>query len=210
MKKKSAPIVPDLTIVAKATAAEAKESNELAAGVSSLVIDDDDSYRAGAELVASIKAHYEKVEGLRRSWVDPLNGVVASINKFFKPITTALERSEEVLKGKLSLFIESQSKERDRFIAAASKFSEAGKMTSASEMLASAGDCIVPKVAGLAVRETWDGFVDDPSAIPREYLVPDLKALLAVTRVRKGDTNIPGWKVEHRHNLAVSASTDDE
>lgn len=209
-KKTTTTKIPDLTIVAKKTATEEKESNELVAGVASIVVNDDDSYKAGADLIASIKARHAKLEELRRGWVDPLNAVVGSINRFFKPITSGLERAEEILKGKLALFIDERGAEHDDWIRRASEASKAGKTTVAADALQNAAQANVPKVAGLRVGETWEGYVVDASIIPREFLIPDVKALLAVTKTRKGDTNIPGWKVEHKRNLAVSASTDDE
>ena len=52
-----------------------------------------------------------------------------------------------------------------------------------------------PRVAGTAVRKTWHFEVVDPMAIPREYLVPDEKAIGAIVRARAGQVEIPGVRI---------------
>lgn len=49
-----------------------------------------------------------------------------------------------------------------------------------------------PKVAGTTVRTTWHFDVVDATVIPREYLVPDAKAIGAIVRARAGQVYIPG------------------
>jgi len=49
-----------------------------------------------------------------------------------------------------------------------------------------------PRVAGTAVRTNWCFEITDPLAIPREYLIPDEKAIGAMVRARREHTNIPG------------------
>jgi len=52
-----------------------------------------------------------------------------------------------------------------------------------------------PRVAGTAVRTTWHAEVVDPMAVPREYLVPDEKAIGAIVRARAGQVKIPGVRI---------------
>ena len=52
-----------------------------------------------------------------------------------------------------------------------------------------------PKVDGLVTRDDWKFEVVDPSALPREYLMPDERKIAKVVRAMKGDTKIPGVRV---------------
>ena len=56
-------------------------------------------------------------------------------------------------------------------------------------------ESVGPKVSGSVVREAWKFEITDDSLIPREYLMPDEKAIGAMVRTRKGATNIPGVRV---------------
>lgn len=53
----------------------------------------------------------------------------------------------------------------------------------------------LPKVEGVSGSKNWKFRITDADKIPREYMVPDEKALGAVVRALKGKTNIPGIEV---------------
>lgn len=50
----------------------------------------------------------------------------------------------------------------------------------------------VPQVQGISYRESWQFEIVDLHAIPRQFMVPDEKAIGAVVRALKGNANIPG------------------
>jgi len=50
----------------------------------------------------------------------------------------------------------------------------------------------VPKAAGVSSNATWTFRITDVNAIPREYMIPDEKAIRAVVKAMKNKTNIPG------------------
>ena len=60
-----------------------------------------------------------------------------------------------------------------------------------------------PKVEGMSGRENWKIEVIDKAQLPFEYLIPDMKALGAIARVRKGDTKIPGTRVWCEGSAAI-------
>lgn len=53
----------------------------------------------------------------------------------------------------------------------------------------------VPKVQGLSFRTVWKFHVKDVTAIPRQYMAPDMVKIGGVVRAMKGQTNIPGVEV---------------
>lgn len=63
----------------------------------------------------------------------------------------------------------------------------------------------LPILDGISFRELWSGEVTHPDLIPREYLIPDTKKLMELTKVLKQETNIPGWTVRERKSIAVKA-----
>lgn len=52
-----------------------------------------------------------------------------------------------------------------------------------------------PKVAGIGSGKTYDFVIEDASKLPREYLIPDEKAIRQVVKGLKERTNIPGVRV---------------
>lgn len=62
-----------------------------------------------------------------------------------------------------------------------------------------------PKIAGISSRENWDFEIINPDAIPREYLIPDEKAIRSVVKALKGKTNIAGIRVFDKGTVAVRA-----
>lgn len=53
----------------------------------------------------------------------------------------------------------------------------------------------VPKVSGQTMTTTWRYKVTDQNKIPRQYMIPDEKALNALVKAQKDRTNIPGIEV---------------
>ena len=68
---------------------------------------------------------------------------------------------------------------------------------------ASAVNAIVPKVDGQVSRANWKFEIIDAKLLPREYLVPDEKAIGAMVRARKGDTAIPGVRVYPEYKVST-------
>lgn len=61
------------------------------------------------------------------------------------------------------------------------------------------------EVKGVATREEWDFEITDRNALPLTFMIPDEKAIRAMVKARKGDTNIPGVRVFSRKILAARA-----
>ena len=53
----------------------------------------------------------------------------------------------------------------------------------------------VPKVDGISTKHVWKFRIVDADVIPKDYLMPDEKAIGAIVRARKGKVDIPGVKV---------------
>lgn len=67
---------------------------------------------------------------------------------------------------------------------------------------------VVPKVDGLSSRKNWKFKITDATKLPREYLMPDEKAIGAVVRALKDKTKIEGVEVYFDETLIKRAGND--
>ena len=184
-----------------AARADATEARGLLEAARSVEIASASDYAAAAETAAELRAMREAVEARRRSWVDPLNAVVRSINAAFKPAFDTLAGAERALRDKIVAYSDSQAsahEEAVREIAAAP--TQAGRADAHARLSAA----VVPRVEGLSLVPSWDGEVMDASKLPREYLVPDVRKLLEATRAAGGDPKIPGWRAVRKTGTRVA------
>jgi hypothetical protein len=62
-----------------------------------------------------------------------------------------------------------------------------------------------PKVSGVTAKQDWDFEITNELAIPRKYLVPDVKKIRAVVKQLGAQHGIPGVTAKAKTNIAVSA-----
>ena len=160
-------------------------------------------YEAAASMCADVITQAKEIDGKRREFVDPLNEVVKNLNAFFKPALEHLDKCESLIKKKLVSFVNSEVEKRDQLLLQAGQQDESAI---AEELIEKAEEHVPPKVAGVSMRTTWVGEVVDPDEIPREYMIPDLKTLKALTKAKGGDPGIPGWKATPSTSPSITAS----
>jgi len=125
------------------------------------------------------------------------------LNAFFKPPLEWLDKCEAILKKKLVSFVNGEAEKRDQLLlqAGAADDSELSE-----ELIEQAETHVPPKVAGVSMRTTWTGKVVDADKIPREYMIPNLKVLNALTKAKAGDPDIAGWKATPKTSPAITVS----
>jgi colicin import membrane protein len=151
------------------------------------VIKTGDEFEAAAIDLQQIKGAQKALEAKRTSAVGPLNGVVKTINEWFKKPADALADAERVIKGGMIGFQNEQErirreqeakaaeqlrKERERLEAQAAKAAEKGHTEKAEALQEHAAALPVsveiastaPKVSGIAGRSTWQAAVKDKAA----------------------------------------------
>lgn len=197
--------IPKLADVAKDAAAQTDEATEALAVLERLALVSEADLRQAVAVVAEMKDKRNEVDAQLKTLTKPLKGVIKDIEKLFKPAIQALDQCEAYLKMRIADYAATQAEERDRLLG------EAGRMVkesapAARALIAQAETHMLDKVPGLALREAWDGEVVDVDAIPREYLIPDVKALKALTRARKGDPRIPGWRAYPVASVAITVA----
>lgn len=207
MKSKPAVKMPDLVAVSKDTEKDRTAAGEQLAVVRSVAIVDAEDYKAAAQSIALIKQRFEEIDSKRRSWVDPLNGVIKSLNAFCKPALDFYSTAEREMKLKLVAYANAQAEAQD---AAVEKMAKAKTPGDKKKLLAAIDASTVPRIGGVSMRTTWTGRVVDASKLPREYLVPNEALLKAATRSKNGDPKIPGWEAFPETIAAVSTTAADE
>ena len=101
-------VAPDREALSAARA-DATEARGLLEAARSVEIASASDYAAAAETAAELRAMREAVEARRRSWVDPLNAVVRSINAAFKPAFDTLAGAERAIRDKIVAYSEAQA-----------------------------------------------------------------------------------------------------
>ena len=163
-------------------------------------------YSTALKLCADIKDRHTTIETKRKSWVDPLNGVVKDINKTLGVPLKFYADAESFLKKKMIELNAHRTAEISRLRAESHEASKAGDTAKAEALIEQAEELEVPKLEGLGIGETWTGKVTDANEIPREYMVPNLKKLKDVTKAKKADPKIPGWKAYPDGSATVTVS----
>jgi len=149
--------------------AEARAALEF---VGNLTVDSPATYEIAASMLKQIKGHASRLDATRKGWTGPLSDVVKDINATFKKALEPLGLCEKALKAKILGYRTQAEKDRALLL------EHAGANPDVAETaIAEAAALEPPKVEGLQIRRTFVGSVTDAQKIPREYLIPDVKAL---------------------------------
>lgn len=206
VKKKTVAI--DLTeatpeVVAATAAPLVRQANESLQAMAEIRIDSQDTYKLVVQVVSEIKEASATAEATRDFFVKPLEGIVKTYKSYFKPGIDALAEAERLGKRALEAFIVKSAQLRDRMI---NDSARAPDEDVREAMLIAADEHRVDELPGVQVRTLWNGRVTDVKLIPREYMIPDIATLMALTRARKGDPEIPGWEATPNASVAITTS----
>lgn len=168
------------------------------------------------DLLGWIAKAKKTAEELRQFFVRPLNEQVRRINAFFKERTEPLERADTLVRGKMLAFQQEQVRRKREAEEAARRAAEAEQARRAAEAAAAGLPAPPPPPVPVAVEapktvradlgtatavHTWTFEIVDESLIPREFLMPNEKAIRAA--VRAGVRHIPGVRIYQDVSLQV-------
>lgn len=197
---------PDMQAIAKVGQKQKLDAQGVLKLIKAHEINNADDFATAVGMVATVKNTFNDRDGSRKKIVGPLTTEVAAVNGELKPGLDFLAEAESILKKKLGDFAKSEFRARTKLLDEASEAVAAQDQEKADALIIKADDHQPPKVPGCAVGEAWLGEVVDASKIPREYMTPDLKALKALTKAKKIDPQIPGWKVWSEPTVTVTVS----
>jgi hypothetical protein len=144
------------------------------------------------------------------SFVKPLNDTVNRINAFFRGPRDKYDAAKAAIKRAMGRYQEHKEREKQAAIAAAAQAAaqqvqQAPQLGPAAAplqanntfnaMMQHAAQHQAPEATGVASQEVWLFEIADPSLLPREYLIPNEKAIRATVNTQKGLARIPGVRV---------------
>ncbi len=172
---------------------------------------------SGLEL-GKVKARIKQLDAERMEMTRPLDESKKKIMDKYRPFLENLDKAKLALESEIRRYAAEQErirreeqrrveeaarKEQQRLQALAQakadKAAAAGKAEKAQEILENVRhvpvaivQTIVPKVAGMSMREVWKFRITDPKLIPREYLLVNETMLGKLATATRGAVTVPG------------------
>lgn len=203
-----------LTHTAQQLVAEAAEHLRHA---ESLEIRSATEYQAAGKLITPLGLLRKKLMDQRLATTRPIDAQKAAVMEKYREAEKPMIDAENLIKGAMltwrraederqreeqRIANEKAERERQRLDKLAEKAEARGDAGKAAEfeqradaVLAPLATVGIPKVDGTAVRKVWRFEVTDKDAIPRNYMIPDDKAIGRVVSALKDRTEIPGIRV---------------
>jgi len=200
MENKTIDVTKELVVLKKQVSNLENQAN-------SIVIGSKDDYTKAIDIVAKLKDAGSTIKNKKESITKPLNEALRNARSLFAPIEDQYECAEKIIKGKLLEYkrkIDEEARIEENKIAA--KLEKGTIKTETAERKIEAIDRIDSttrgKVGEIQVRKIKKVRVIDESAIPRNYLVPDM---VAIRRDALGGTMIPGVEVYEEESIAAGS-----
>lgn len=162
------------------------------AGFEGVEISDAEDFDAMTDVLVFLKGAVKAAETEMKSLTAGAKDTVKKIEAKFKPFLALAKKVEPVLKSAIVVWKSTESADQR-------------VMLQAGDQEGAAARC-VPEREELQFRETWKGTVMDIELIPDEYLLPpavDEKKLMALSKTLGRDPNVPGWRLDIAHSVAV-------
>ncbi len=186
-----------------------------------ITISNQGDYDSASTILKAVKSRYKELDDQRKEITKPIDEAKKSVMNLFKQPLELLEKTESFLKRKMIDYTEEQERkaraeqkrlqdladkqaaeEKKKLDAKIARALESGKTEKAEELQAKKEEVIpmtVPIITpqfetqkGQSFRENWSAIIIDPNLVPREWCVPDEKALNAFAKSTKGTKQIPG------------------
>jgi hypothetical protein len=174
-------------VLAKTAANNFAETRDYLTEVRDLPVTTDDEQEFAAEGLRWVKEQHAAVEAKRTSITKPLNAALKEVNDLFRPMKTAFEEVERILKKRIAGYLEKKEADNVRAIEAA-----AVATTSAEATMALSTVRAVEAPTGVSMRYRWVFEVTDASLVPREFLEPAMWKIGRAVQDSDGQRQIPG------------------
>lgn len=151
-----------------------------------------------ADALLSVRNMFNTVEEKRKSYTAPFNDGVKKINTDFKPLTSPLQEWEERLGMMLDVYADSREEEDLK------KLKVIREQSGDNTLMIPLGIRVLPSSSGeIRFRKGFDVVVTDVEAVPKKYLMVDVKAVEKDIKDADGDITIPGISHRPTHKHAV-------
>lgn len=133
--------------------------------------------QSAADILGAIRDLVREAEDERKRLVAPYKRESAAIDAAFRGPRKILESVEARLRRRLAEAAEAREAARREALAAASAAALSGDAGAANAAIVRAETASAHGPEGVAFRWAWAVEVDDPAAVPREFLAVDVAAL---------------------------------
>jgi hypothetical protein len=172
-----------------------------------------------------IKAKLKELDMERKEMTKPLDTVKAMIMDKYRPAVEKLEEAYKLFDRGLVAYLDEQERIRQeqqrKLDEEAEKKRKAAEVKSAewadkgndkkAEEWAEKAETVVapvvaaaPKVTGMMFRDDWDFEIVNSAIIPRQFMIPDEKAIRAYVKATKGKSPIEGVRIIPKKVAATS------
>lgn len=175
------------------------EANDLAGQINEFnTIESADDLRSASELMIVGQKVLKAIDARRRFFTDPHNLFVKAINNFFAGPADPLDNAIAALRSRMAQYqrqVEEEARKREAEILAKQEKGKISEKTAVKQLANVERPQEVTRTAAGAVsfREDKKLKIVDVKKIPREYLVPDERFILAALKAGKV---IPGCELE--------------
>lgn len=209
---------------------EVKEVTTLALSVpdqaKQIVIASNDDYVRAGELLLVIKEIRKKIENTFKPIKQKMDAAKKEVLDQERAADAPLVEAEGIIKPRIAAWSVEQERirqeeerrlreiarkeEEERQFQEALAAEAAGEKDVAEEIMAAPVQAApvvvpkaVPKVSGIAIKKEWKFRIVDANKIPRQYLIPDEKAIGATVRGCGDKANIPGVEIYSVDNVSA-------
>ena len=175
-----------------------QDTNYALTAAQQLKVVDEETNQQASNVLSTIKQALDKLETLRKFFVDPLNNQVRRINSFFKVYSDPLTQSRLLLTGQVVTYQEKKEREYKKEVKAAANNGSIAPAPVAKTTFNEMGETTIKKI--------WTFEVKDIAAVPHAFLIVDEVKLRAYMRdeVRAGRTpKVTGIKFFQQSSLSV-------
>ena len=190
-----------------------------------------DQYVKAGDVLKEIKTKIKDLDEERKAATRPLDDTKKKIMDWFKRPLGWLQEAESAIKRSMLSFQQEQKRLRDeqqrkideeakrkedaekkKLESRAQNWEEKGNTAKAEALREQAEEVQhvapvlaprVEKVAGISTKKIWKFEITDASQIPREWLIPDEKAIGAFVRATKGAKPIAGINIYEEETIAA-------
>lgn len=153
------------------------------------------NYDKAAETLKALKAIGKEADAQLHAIIDPIRAAEKAAKEHFKPFTNSIAELETSVKLKMSIYVENQNRKSMQVL----KDFEVGKIKKVETVLAKQAEFEVSSESA-SVRKLTRAKAVDVTLTPREYLIPDERAILDALKSGK---KVKGWELETVNSIAV-------
>lgn len=174
---------------------QAEAYNNMLAQFEAFNIVDIETYQFACDQLKAVKGQYKVWDEQEHTITKPINDGLKKARDLFRPVKSALESLERVLKGKIGAFDLAQQQEKQLALNEAAKALQAPQTQAQGLALLQQASAEAPKVQGVSTRRQVSFQILNPNLVPREYCSVDESKIRAVVKLGGAGTRIPGVRV---------------